>query len=69
LNELNRVEVKRSVKTITTGAWCLEPQEKRFAHVSFWPTARVDSSMVPDLLSREEARIRWVQEILTVMAG
>ena len=69
LNELNRVEVKRSVKTITTGAWCLEPQEKRFAHVSFWPTARVDSSMIPDLLSREEARIRWVHEILTVMAG
>ena len=42
LNELNRVESKRSVKTITTGAWCLEPQEKRFAHVSFWPAARVD---------------------------
>ena len=69
LNELNRVEVKRSVKTITTGAWCLEPQEKRFAHVSFWPAARVDSSMIPDLLSREEARLRWVYEILTVMAG
>ena len=68
LNELNRVEIKRSVKTITTGAWCLEPQEKRFAHVSFWPAARVDSSMIPDLLSREEARLRWVHEILTVMA-
>ena len=69
LNELNRVECKRSVKTISSGAWCLEPQEKRFAHVSFWPAARVDSSMVPDLLSREESRIRWVHEILTVMAG
>ena len=69
LNELNRVEVKRSVLNITTGAWCLEPQEKKFAHVSFWPAARVDSSMIPNLLSREEARIRWAHGILTVMAG
>lgn len=68
LNELNRLECKRSVKTISAGAWCLEPQEKRFAHVSFWPAARVDSSVVPDLLSREESRIRWVHRMLVAMA-
>ena len=67
LNELNRVESKRSVKTISAGAWCLEPQVKRFAHVSFWPAARVDRSMVPDLLGREESRIRWVHRILKSM--
>ena len=67
LNELNRVERKRSVKTIGAGAWCLEPQVKRFAHVSFWPAARVDQSMVPDLLGREESRIHWVHRILKSM--
>ena len=64
LNELNRVESKRSVKTISAGAWCLEPRAKRFAHVSFWPAARVDQSMVQDLLGREESRIRWGHRIL-----
>ena len=67
LNELNRIECKQSVKTISTGAWCLDPKLKRFSHVSFWPTARVDSSMVPDLLAREESRIRWVHRTLKSM--
>ena len=67
LNELNRVESKRSVKTISAGAWCMEPQAKRFAHVSFWPAARVDQSMFPELLGREESRIRWVHRMLKSM--
>ncbi len=69
LNELNRIECKQSVKTISTGAWCLDPKLKRFSHVSFWPTARVDSSMVPDLLAREESRIRWVHRTLKSMGA
>ncbi len=69
LNELNRIECKQSVKTISAGAWCLEPNEKRFAHVSFWPAARVDRSMVAGLLTREESRIRWAHKMLTMMAG
>ena len=69
LNELNRIECKQSAKTISAGAWCLEPKMKRFSHVSFWPTARVDSSMVPELLEREESRIQWVHRTLKSMGA
>ena len=68
-NELNRVEAARSMKTIGCGAWCLEPKKKKFAHISFWPAARIDRTVVPMLLAREEGRIHWAHQILNTMGS